>query len=182
MVLLPSAWLTKETWPRSHQSKGWYTTGRHASWKRRLTIRNSSLAPVFQMTPSNFPFPSSELLPGNLPCPLLWLGRSNEYFTERAGLSSPPFSFSCTHELWLTEEHCWRLKWGHLFSQAVTHCVGWEHMRSRVKIKPPGPNVYWWQPDFTMETTICSRILCNVFSAQWIFGCFCDILSGFHFH
>lgn len=127
----------RETWSRSRQSKGWYTTDRHASWKSPLAIRNSSLAPVFQMTPSNFPFPFSELLPGNLPCPLLWLGRSNESFTERAGLSSPLGFFLCTHKWWLIQEHCWSRTWGHLLSQAVTPCVGQEHMRSRLRIRPP---------------------------------------------
>lgn len=106
MVVLPSAWLTKETQSRSHQSRGWYTTDGQASWKRPLAIRNSSSAPVVQMTPSNFPFPFSELLPRNLPCPLLWLGRWNESFTERAGFSSPPSSFFCTHKWWLIQEHC----------------------------------------------------------------------------
>lgn len=57
---------------------------------RPAAIRNSRLAPTFQMKPSNFPFPSPELLPGNLPCPLLWLEKIKcaLYRKGRAFLSS----------------------------------------------------------------------------------------------
>lgn len=87
-VTVPSAGLTKEAGSRSHAAEGWYTTDRHASWKRPVAIRNPSLAPTFQMKPFNFPFPSPKLLPGNLPCPPVVGEDQMRLFPKRQG--SPP--------------------------------------------------------------------------------------------
>lgn len=100
MVPVPSAGLPKETHCRSHPAEGWYTTDGHASWKRPVAIRNSSWAPTFKMKPSNFPFPSPELLPGNLPCPLLWLGKIKCAFYRKASFSlllAPSCEPACSH-------------------------------------------------------------------------------------
>ena len=96
---------------------------------RPAAIRNSRLAPTFQMKPSNFPFPSPELLPGNLPCPLLWLekikcalyrkGRAflsplllhvHPHVTAHTGTLPGPLTQSCLNSVSLIPTQ-WRRKW-----------------------------------------------------------------------
>lgn len=155
----------KDTWSKSHPAEGWYTTERPASWKRLLVIRNSSLAPTFQMKPSNFPVPSPELLPGNLPFPLLWSGKIKCAFYRKG-------------------ETCLSLLL-HVCPQAMAHtgtvlktdmgppplCVCDHLWGTRVKVEDQsetvnnGRTMWPWKPPLWTEFCVC---VCDIFWAQFL--------------
>lgn len=158
MVLVPSAGLTKETWSRSHPAQGWYTTDRHASWKRPVVIRNSSLAPTFQMKPSNFPFPSPELLPGNLPCPQLWSGKIKCAFYQKGRAF---LSFMCTLMWWLIQKQSWGL-WHVAASSLCLWSFVWNERTPGQGGRPEllvqesnDERIQWpWKPPFWMDFSL----------------------------
>lgn len=107
---------------------------------RPAAIRNSRLAPTFQMKPSNFPFPSPELLPGNLSCSLLWLEKIKcaLYQKGRAFLSSPLLHVY-PHVTAHTGPLLGPLTHSCLNTMSLILCLDWGHTRSRRKARPAGP-------------------------------------------
>lgn len=95
---------------------------------RPAAIRNSRLAPTFQMKPSNFPFPSPELLPGNLPCPQLWLEKI-KYALYRKGRVFLSFLLLRVypHVTAHTGTLLGPLTWSCLHSWPMILCVDWGH-------------------------------------------------------